>query len=123
LDTFAEEHGLAERFAAVLRPGLTLADALDQDISGRDFAHGKPAPDIFLAAAEALDQPPTSCFVVEDAPSGVQAAKAGDMWAIGVARSDDAALLAEQHADLVVGSLDEVDLAGLAEGVLRSGTS
>jgi beta-phosphoglucomutase-like phosphatase (HAD superfamily) len=123
LDTFAEEHGLAERFAAVLRPGLTLADALDQDISGRDFAHGKPAPDIFLAAAEALDQPPMSCFVVEDAPSGVQAAKAGDMWAIGVARSDDAALLAEQHADLVVGSLDEVDLAGLTEGVLRSGTS
>ncbi|MGH7751084.1 MAG: HAD family hydrolase, partial [Candidatus Dormibacteria bacterium] len=113
------EHGLTEQFAGVLRPGLTLADALDQDISGRDFAHGKPAPDIFLAAAEALGQQPTTCFVVEDAPSGVQAAKAGNMWAIGVARHDDAGLLTEQHADLVVGSLDEVDMGGLAGGTLR----
>jgi len=119
LDTFAEENGLTEQFAPVLRPGLTLADALDADISGRDFAHGKPAPDIFLAAAEELHQPPEACFVVEDAPSGVQAAKAGNMWAIGVARSDDADLLAEQHADLVVESLDEVDLAELAAGRLR----
>lgn len=119
LDSFAEQHGLTERFAGVLSPGLTLADALDQDISGRDIAHGKPAPDIFLAAAAALEQPPSTCFVVEDAPSGVQAAKAGDMSAIGVARHDDAGLLIEQHADLVVGSLDEVDLDALAGGALR----
>jgi beta-phosphoglucomutase len=119
MDTFAEEHGLAERFARLLRPGLTLAETLDADISGRDFAHGKPAPDIFLAAAEELGQPPTSCFVVEDAPSGVRAAKAGEMYAIGVARSDDAALLAAQRADLVVGSLDEVDMAELTAGRLR----
>jgi beta-phosphoglucomutase len=119
MDTFAEEHGLAERFAPVLRPGLTLAETLDADISGRDFAHGKPAPDIFLAAAQELGQPSTSCFVVEDAPAGVRAAKAGEMYAIGVARSDDADLLAAQRADLVVGSLDEVDMAELTAGRLR----
>ena len=120
LDTFAEQQGLPPELAKVARPGLTLLDALDVDISGRDFAHGKPAPDIFLAAAEELHQPATQCFVVEDAPSGVQAAKAGDMFAIGVARADDADLLAGQHADLVVTSLDGVDMAELAAGRLRS---
>jgi len=115
LDTFAEEHGIRAR---ALRPGLTLADALSVDISGRDFAHGKPAPDIFLAAAAELDAPPTACFVVEDAPSGVRAAKAGDMAAIGVARADDAGLLDAEHADLVVSDLDEVDVAELTAGRL-----
>jgi beta-phosphoglucomutase-like phosphatase (HAD superfamily) len=115
LDTFADEHGIS---SPSVRPGLTLADALDVDISGRDFEHGKPAPDIFLAAAEELGAPPAGSFVVEDAPSGVQAAKAGGMAAIGVARADDAALLAAQHADLVVGSLDEVDIAALTDGRL-----
>jgi hypothetical protein len=37
-----------------LRPGLTLLEAFDADVSGRDFAHGKPDPEMFLAAAEEL---------------------------------------------------------------------
>jgi beta-phosphoglucomutase len=115
LDTFVEEHGMP---SDGITPGLTLADALDVDISGRDFAHGKPAPDIFLAAAEELHAPSSACFVVEDAPSGVAAAKAGSMAAIGVARADDADLLAGEHADLVVSTLDEVDMAALADGRL-----
>jgi beta-phosphoglucomutase len=116
LDTFAREHDVD---SDVVQPGMTLAAALDVDISGRDFAHGKPAPDIFLAAAEELKAPPSGCFVVEDAPSGVQAAKAGRMAALGVARADDAELLAGQSADLVVGTLDEVDRAELGAGRLR----
>jgi beta-phosphoglucomutase-like phosphatase (HAD superfamily) len=123
MDTFAEEQRLTERYAALLRPGLTLAETLDADISGRDFVHGKPAPDIFLAAAAELGRPPTACFVVEDAPAGVRAAKAGEMSAVGVARSDDAELLAAEHADLVVGSLDEVDLTELSAGRLRRRSS
>jgi beta-phosphoglucomutase-like phosphatase (HAD superfamily) len=117
LDRFAEEHGLADNPA--VHPGLTLLDVFDADVSGRDFAHGKPHPDIFLAAAEELKAPPLSCFVVEDAPNGVQAAKAGKMSALGVARADDADLLEAQCADLVVRSLDEVDVAELGTGRLR----
>jgi beta-phosphoglucomutase-like phosphatase (HAD superfamily) len=44
----------------------------------------------------------------------VQAAKAGGMAAIGIARADDSDALAAQHADIVVTSLDEIDVAGLA---------
>ena len=47
-------------------------------------------------------------MVVEDAPSGIQAARAGGMLGLGVARLDDAALLEAAGADLVVTSLDEV---------------
>lgn len=91
---------------------------LDEDVSGRHVARGKPAPDIFLAAAEALALPPARCFVVEDATSGVEAAKAGGMAAIGVARADDADDLRAAGADLVVTSLDDVDVSELARGEL-----
>jgi beta-phosphoglucomutase len=107
LDTFAEKEGLTYDF---LRPGLSLADFIDADISGRDFAQGKPHPEIFLTAASELDVPPEHCFVVEDAASGVEAAKAGGMAALGLARADDEDLLTAAKADLVVASLDEVDV-------------
>jgi len=97
---------------------MTLLDYFDANVSGRDFAHGKPHPDMFLAAAEELGAAPERSIVMEDASAGVQAAKAGDMGAIGISRSDDAELLAAAHADIVVKSLDEVDMAALAEGRL-----
>jgi beta-phosphoglucomutase-like phosphatase (HAD superfamily) len=120
LDTFAAEQGLHYDF---LRPGLSLLDFFDVDISGRDFAQGKPHPEIFLTGAAELGVAPERCFVVEDAESGVQAAKAGGMAALGLARADDEELLAAANADLVVTSLDEVDVSGLGEHQLRRRTS
>jgi len=115
LDSFAEEHRLDYDF---VRPGLTLLDVFDADISGRDLAHGKPAPEIFLNAAAELGVAAAGCFVVEDAVVGVQAARAGGMAALGVARAEDAPLLAAAGADLVVTTLDDVDLERLREGRL-----
>jgi trehalose/maltose hydrolase-like predicted phosphorylase/beta-phosphoglucomutase-like phosphatase (HAD superfamily) len=116
LDTFAAEQRLDYPF---IRPGLTLLELFDADISGRDFPRGKPDPMIFLTAAEELGARPDTCFVVEDAPSGIQAAKAGNMAALGVARLGDEELLAKAGADLVVTTLDEVSLDALAEGRLE----
>ena len=76
-----------------VRPDLSLLELFDVDISGRDFEHGKPDPEIFLTAATELDLLPRECFVVEDAVAGVQAAKAGGIAALGVARADDVELL------------------------------
>ncbi|MGV9010761.1 HAD family hydrolase [Brevundimonas sp.] len=103
-----------------LDTGGTLGDRFDVDVSGRAVAHGKPAPDLFLLAARALRASPDACFVVEDSPAGIKAAKAGGMLALGVARQDDAALLVAAGADLVVGSLDDVDLVALSAGNLRA---
>jgi beta-phosphoglucomutase len=115
LDTFAGENGLeSER----VTPGLTLLEFFDADISGRDFAHGKPHPEIFLTGAKELGVPPEECFVVEDAVSGIQAAKAGGMAALGLSRAHDEELLAAAEPDVLVTSLDDVDLDALAEGEL-----
>lgn len=100
--------------------GRALREVFDVDVSGRDFAHGKPHPDMFLAAARALSAAPERCFVVEDAPAGVEAAKAGGMAALGVARREDACLLAQAGADLVVRTLDDVDLGELRRGRLAA---
>jgi beta-phosphoglucomutase-like phosphatase (HAD superfamily) len=116
LDTFADENGLSYDF---VEPGLSLLDFFDADLSGRDFAQGKPHPEIFLTAASELGDAPEECFVIEDAVSGVQAAKAGNMAALGLARAHDEDALASASADLVVTSLDQVDLEALREGALR----
>ena len=97
---------------------MTLLDYFDADVSGREFAHGKPDPEMFLAASHELDVAPQRAVVMEDAPAGVQAAKAGEMGAIGIARKDDAELLAAAGADIVVETLDEVDLHALSDGRL-----
>jgi beta-phosphoglucomutase-like phosphatase (HAD superfamily) len=115
LDTFAEENELTSEHVT---PGLTLLDFFDADISGRDFAHGKPDPEIFLTGAEELGAPPERCFVIEDAVTGIQAAKAGRMAALGISRADDEELLATAHPDVLVRSLDDVDLEALRRGRL-----
>ena len=115
LDSFAQEHAIV---SASLRPGLTLLEFFDADVSGRDFTHGKPHPEIFLTAAHELGAAPEDSIVIEDAPAGVQAAKAGHMASIGIARANDAELLAAAHADIVVTALDDVDLSALANGRL-----
>jgi beta-phosphoglucomutase-like phosphatase (HAD superfamily) len=117
LDTFAQEQGIS---SPTIRPGLTLLDYFDVDVSGRDFAHGKPDPEIFLTAAHELGVEPGHAMVIEDASAGVEAAKAGGMAAIGIARADDANLLAAAGADLVVTTLDDVDTTAFADGRLAT---
>ena len=116
LDTFAAEQRLDYD---LVHEGMTLAEVFDADLSGRDFPRGKPDPMIFLAAAAELGLSPDACFVIVDSVSGVQAAKAGGMPAIGVARLGNQELLAGAGADLVVTSLDDVCVPELAEGRLQ----
>jgi HAD superfamily hydrolase (TIGR01509 family) len=54
----------------------------DVIVSGEDVHKGKPAPDVFLYAAEKLGVAPVDCIVVEDAPSGIKAAKNAGMICI-----------------------------------------
>lgn len=100
--------------------GGALLDLFDVDVSGRELAHGKPAPDLFLLAARDLQARPAACFVVEDSPAGIRAARDGGMQALAIDRqgAPDALLLA--GADLIVGSLDDVDLTALGAGRLKA---
>lgn len=60
--------GLTRRFHAI--------------VCGDDITRGKPAPDIFLAAARRLNAPPATCLVLEDSEPGVRAAHAAQMKAV-----------------------------------------
>jgi beta-phosphoglucomutase len=103
-----------------LASGQTLLDVFTANVCGRDLPHGKPHPEIFLIAAAEMGVAPPGCLVVEDASVGVEAARAGGMMALGVARLGDEALLRIAGADLVVTSLDEVSAEALIEGQLRT---
>jgi beta-phosphoglucomutase family hydrolase len=70
---------------------------------------GKPAPDMFLAAADALNTPPERSAVFEDALAGVEAGRAGGFgWVVGVDRVGQADALLEHGADVVVTDLSEL---------------
>lgn len=99
LAAYGKRCGIA---AEALRGRRSLLEAFSVNVCGRDVGRGKPDPDLFLLAAAELWMPPARCVVVEDAPSGVEAAKAGGMLAVGIARGADAPLLAEARADRVV---------------------
>jgi sugar-phosphatase len=90
---------------------------LDVDVrcSALDEAHGKPAPDVYLAAARRLGLSPARCLALEDSPSGVLAAKDAGMTCVAV---PDPLLTGDpryRRADLVLPSLTE-----LTEPLLRS---
>lgn len=77
-------------------------------VSGETVPRGKPAPDIFLKAAQELNADPSVCVVIEDAVAGVQAAHAAGMRCIAVAGERDLPGLRE--AELMVRALPEVDV-------------
>ena len=103
-------------------PRLNILTALDQlglgthfdvIIAAEDVSKGKPDPQVFLLAAQTLQEAPQQCVVFEDAVAGIQAAKAGSMKAVAVTTSNPAPRLRE--ADMVVNRLDELSIAHLEE--------
>jgi beta-phosphoglucomutase len=76
-------------------------------ITGSDVKNKKPAPDIFLKAAEKAGFSPDSSLVIEDAVSGVQAAKAAGMLCIALTTTFNAELLSEAGADYIVNDLND----------------
>lgn len=83
------------------------------DLDERELA-GKPEPDMFVAAAEALGVAPPQTVVFEDAVAGVQAGRRGGFGlVVGVARDGNADALALAGAHAVVADLGELDIARL----------
>jgi pseudouridine-5'-monophosphatase len=101
-------------FAPFGEAGERVVCGTDAAMAGR---RGKPAPDIFLAAAALLGVEPARCVAFEDAVAGIEAAKAAGMFVVAV---PDARLSAEEVAaakpDLVLSSLEDLDLEALLRG-------
>lgn len=111
-----DRHGLAKAVATSTARSLAikkltttgLIDRFSTLVGGDEVANGKPAPDIFLAAAARLKVEPAHCLVLEDSEAGVRAACAAGMAVIMApdlkAPSDEIRTL----ATAVVSSLEEV---------------
>jgi HAD superfamily hydrolase (TIGR01509 family) len=82
---------------------LQLNSIFELVITGDDVSHSKPAPEIYLTAAQRIGVSPAECIAIEDAPAGVEAVKRAGMRCIAVTNS----VLREQlhQADLIVDSL------------------
>jgi HAD superfamily hydrolase (TIGR01509 family) len=101
LELTVNECGLAGRFAAIA--------------SLEDITRGKPDPQVFLVAAAKSKCHPPQSVVFEDAPVGIQAAKAAGMYAVGLTTTRPARELEEAGADEVVDSLAGYDVARMIE--------
>ena len=100
---------------------IGLIDAFNSVVGGPDVTHGKPHPEIFLTAATNLGLEAKDCVVVEDAESGVAAAKAGGFYCYGLIHSGQSSTLSHtpdlSQADKVIGSLADIDLAEVAASI------
>ena len=97
-----ERLGLRARFRAVVT----------RDDLGGDATRTKPAPDLFLVAAEALGARPDRCVVLEDSPNGVAAGRAAGMVVVAVP-GPMTRPLDFGAADRVAASLSDLDIAAL----------
>jgi HAD superfamily hydrolase (TIGR01509 family) len=86
-----------------------LARFFEATVSSEEVPRGKPAPDVYLAAARALDADPEAVVAIEDSTNGIRSAAAAGMTVVALPNPhyppDDEAL---SHADFVIGALDEL---------------
>lgn len=92
---------------------LDIGPLLDGFVAGDHVENGKPAPDVFLAGAAAVEVAPARCVVFEDAPAGVAAARAAGMRCIAVRRAGQADAPGIEAADRVVDSLRDVTVSDI----------
>jgi len=88
---------------------IGIINDFDAIVSAEDVTVGKPNPKVFLLGAEKIGITAENCVVAEDAVSGVEAAKSGNMKALGITTTRAREFLKEANADLVVDSLEEVN--------------
>lgn len=98
--------GSSSKNAILILEKLKIMDFFDAVVDGNKITLSKPNPEVFLRAAKELNLTPSECVVFEDAISGVEAAKTGGFFCVGIGEKS---VLVE--ADRVVKGLDEVKLS------------
>lgn len=86
--TLAVASSSPQDYIEIITKQLGLSDCFDLLFSAERVANPKPAPDVFLAAADALHMDPKECLVIEDSANGSKAAKAAGMTCYGFVNPD-----------------------------------
>lgn len=114
--TFLRDRGVPLALASSTRSQLVrseleqagLLSCFDVVLGGDQIARSKPAPDIFLAAAEALGAAPAQCFVIEDSFNGIRAARAAGTRPLMVPDMVPPDEEMEEKAEAILPDLDAV---------------
>jgi len=100
--------GSASKNAKTILHQIQIESYLDSIIDGNKVSEAKPDPQVFLKGAAELNEKPKHCVVFEDAQSGIEAAKNGGMYSIGVGSEKNLYM-----ADMVIAGLHEIDITKL----------
>lgn len=95
--------GSSSRNTPIILERIGLSDYFDAVSDGNNITNSKPDPEVFLKAAQMMGVSPTSCMVVEDADAGIDAAKAGGMYAAAVGSAEN-----NPKADISVASVNSI---------------
>jgi len=87
-------------------------------VTGSEIIRKKPDPELFLVAASRMGIDPANCIVIEDAPSGVQAAKTAGAKCIAVTNSTTAENLSQ--ADLICDSIEQINIDTIIELITKN---
>lgn len=94
--------GSSSKNTSAILERVGLKDYFDAVSDGNNITNSKPDPEVFLTAAKKLSVEPKDCIVIEDSDAGIEAAKAGGMYALAVGAAKDT-----KKADFSVESLAE----------------
>jgi beta-phosphoglucomutase len=100
--------GSSSKNAELVLKKLDVWHFFDFIADGNSVPRLKPAPDVFLHAAQGVQVPPANCLVVEDAPAGVAAGLAAQMWVLGVGPYERL-----HQADLILPTLRNITWADI----------
>lgn len=92
--------GSASKNTPLILGKTQLSDKFDAISCGLDTQKSKPDPEVFLIAANKLGIAPSECVVIEDSDAGIEAAKAGGMYAVAVGEAEN-----NKKADIAVSSV------------------
>ncbi len=82
---------------------VNLIDMFDAISDGTNITRSKPDPEVFLKAAEFIGEEPKNCIVIEDAYSGIDAAKAAGMTAVGIGDASG-----YEKSDIVISQISDI---------------
>ncbi|BAY99651.1 glycoside hydrolase family 65, central catalytic [Tolypothrix tenuis PCC 7101] len=102
--------GSSSKNAQTVIQRLGIGNKFDAIADGYSVSQPKPAPDLFLFAAEQIGVAPAKCLVVEDASAGIEAARSAGMWSVGLGPVERLGI-----ANVVLPSLEKISWQDLQQ--------
>jgi len=103
--------GSSSKNANPILKKIGLEDMFDAVVDGNMISNSKPDPEVFNLAAKLLKKVPDECVVIEDAESGIEAAKRANMFAVGIGAS-----VINTNADVLITDLTHLDIKAILDG-------